>query len=170
MELIERKYLVHLIDANFNADPTKANATFNWIRLGEDLDTFQTDLNPQAEIRKNIIGEQKVFHSGYETQSSVGTYYAYDGEPLFEKLAEVVNNRMTGDGCRTSHIDALIHLDAQKNIVCDWAWRENCKVIPQSIGGDTSGVQIPFVIMDEGHRTQGTIAQDANGVWSFTAS
>ena len=169
--VIERKYLVHLLDANFNSDPSKTGLTFNWVRLGEDLESYAIELNPQVEIRKNIKGEQKVFHSGYETQSSVDTFYAYEGEPLFEKLSDIVNNRLTGEGCRTSHIDALMHVDkTTKALVCDWAWRENCKVVPQSMGGDTTGVQIPFNIMDEGHRKEGTLSQDADGNWSFTAN
>lgn len=157
---IERKCLAHFIDSEFNVDPTKANATFNYVRLGQDLEAFAMEMNPQVETRKNILGEQNVVHNGYETSSAVDTFYAYEGEPLFERLAEIANERLTGDDCRTSRVDALFHLDESKNLVCDWAYREDCWVIPQSIGGDTSGVQIPFQILDAGNRVAGTATYD----------
>lgn len=161
---IERKYLAHFIDSNFNPDPTAVTTNsspgFNYVRLGQDLEAFAMELNPQVETRKNILGEQHVIHNGYETSSSVDTFYAYEGDPLFERLSDIANERLTGDDCRTSRVDALFHLDAQKNLVCDWAYREDCWVVPQSLGGDTSGVQIPFQILDAGNRVIGTATYD----------
>lgn len=169
-EKIERKYLAHFVDANFNVDPANlaSGATFNYYRLGKDLESFAVELNPQVEIRKNILGEQNVNHQGYETQSAADTFYAYDGDPLFERLAEIANERLTGDGCRTSRVDALFHLDSNKQLVCDWAYREDCWVVPQSVGGDTSGVQIPFQILDAGNRVAGTMTQGNDKTWTFT--
>lgn len=169
-EKIERKYLAHFLDAAFNPDPTAASATFNYIRLGKDLEAFADELNPQVDIRKNILGEQNVTHSGYQTQSTVDTYYAYDGDALFNQLALIANERRTGDACRTSRVDALFHLDENDNLVCDWAYREDCWVVPQSVGGDTSGVQIPFQMYDSGNRVEGTMARNTSGVWNFTAN
>ena len=167
-EKVERKYLAHFIDAGFNADPTKAGATFNYVRLGKDLEAFADELNPQIDIRKNILGEQNVTHSGYEAQSSVDTFYAYDGDPLFEQLALIANERRTGDACRTTRIDALFHLNQSGTLECDWAFREDCWIVPTSVGGDTSGVQIPFQIYDSGNRVEGTMEKNASNVWTFT--
>lgn len=174
-EKVERKYLAHFIDAGFNADPTAAGATFNYIRLGKDLEAFADELNPQIDIRKNILGEQNVTHSGYEAQSSVDTFYAYDGDPLFEQLALIANERRTGDACRTTRVDALFHVSTETStlgqLVCDWAFREDCWIVPTSVGGDTSGVQIPFQIYDSGNRVAGTMAQNSTThKWEFTAS
>ena len=67
-------------------------------------------------------------------------------------------NRTTGDGCKTTVIDVLLKPgdtpEADPTVV--WAYREDCKVVPESVGGDTTGVQIPFTIHRAGNRVKGT--------------
>lgn len=144
----ERKYLAHYIDASFGG------AEVNYVRLGDDLEEYNEELNPDVAIKKNIRGEQSVQHSGYEVQSEVEPYYAYDGDPLFERLAKIANERLTGDDCITTKVDVLVN--AEGEVV--WAYREKVWVVPKSFGGDTSGVQIPFTIYSAGERTKGTWA------------
>lgn len=146
MSKIERKYLAHYVDASFGAETT------NYIRLGKDLDEYGEELNPDVEVKKNILGEQNVQHSGYEVQSEVDPYYAYTGEPLFEQLAKIANTRATGDDCLTTKVDVLLSDDG----TVLWAYREDVRIIPNSFGGDTSGVQIPFTVYNAGNRVKGT--------------
>ncbi len=155
MEKIERKYLAHFIDSGFGK-------TVSYIRLGKDLEEYSIELNPDSETKKNIIGETSTVNKGYEPSSSVETYYAYENEPLFEHLADIVNNRMTGTACETTVVDVL--LNASGTVV--WAYKEDVIVIPQSMGGDTAGVQIPFEIHYNGNRTKGTFNLDTK---TFTA-
>ncbi|MCM1508688.1 MAG: hypothetical protein NC177_16395 [Ruminococcus flavefaciens] len=143
--MIERKYLAHYIDASFNGTKT------NYVRLGDDLEEFSEELNPDVEVSKNILGQQKVKHSGYEVQSEVDPYYADFDDPLFEHLSDIANERLTGDACSTTKVDVLVKEDG--TVV--WAYREKVKVIPNSFGGDTSGVQIPYTIYNEGERVKG---------------
>jgi hypothetical protein len=145
MARIERKYLAHFIDAGFGTD-------VNYIRLGAELEEYGEELNPDVEITKNILGEQNIRHSGYEVQSEVEPFYAHTGDPLFEQLAMIANERKTGDDCKTTKVDVL--LDETGKVA--WAYREDCYVIPNSIGGDTSGVQIPFTVYNAGNRVKGT--------------
>ena len=137
MAKVERKYLAHYIDASFGGGD---NPTY--VRLGADLE----------EIKKNIIGEQRVSHNGYEVQSEVDPFYADYDDPLFEQLAKIANERLTGDDCVTTKVDVL--LDADGTVV--WAYREKVWVVPNTIGGDTSGVQIPFSVYNAGERVKGT--------------
>lgn len=146
MSKIERKYLAHFLDASFGGTTT------NYIRLGKDLEEYNEELNPDVEVNKNILGEQNVQHNGYEVQSEVDPYYAYTGEPLFEALAEIANERKTGDDCVTTKVDVLLNTDG----TVAWAYREDVWVVPSSIGGDTSGVQIPFTVYNAGNRVKGT--------------
>ena len=143
---IERKYLAHFIDASFGG------TTPDYVRLGQDLEEYNEELNPDVEVKKNILGEQSVQHNGYEVQSEVDTYYAYTGDPLFEQLSDIANERKTGDDCKTTKVDVLLKPDG----TVIWAYREDVKVIPSSVGGDTSGVQIPFTIYNAGNRVKGT--------------
>lgn len=149
--MIERKYLFHCIDAAFNRltneDGTPPNDT-NYVRLGKYLESYNEELNPQTNTFNNIIGEQIVLHTGYQVSSTVEPYYADIGDPLWEKLQEIANKRITGDGCETTRIDGL--MDEEGNVI--WAYMESCKCIPNSLGGDTSGVQIPFQVLSNGNR------------------
>ena len=146
MAKIERKYLAHYLDASFGATET------NYIRLGKDLEEFNDQLNPEVEVKQNVIGDQVVQHNGYSVQSDVEPYMAEYGDPLFEQLAKIANERLTGDDCITTKVDVL--LDAEGKVL--WAYREKVWVVPNSIGGDTAGVQIPFSIYNAGERKEGS--------------
>lgn len=143
---IERKYLAHFIDSSFGGE------TLSYVRLGKDLEEYNEELNPDIEIQKNILGEQNVVHSGYEVQSEVDPYYAYEGDPLFEHLCEIANERLTGDDCKTTKVDVLLSASG----TVEWAYREDCYVVPNNVGGDTSGVQVPFTVYNAGNRVSGT--------------
>ena len=160
MGKIERKYLAHFIDASFGGTTT------DYERLGKDLESYAEELNPQTEVRRNILGEQNVNHQGYQVQSSVEPFYCYEDEPLFEQLAMIANERKTGDDCKTTRVELLLNADGTS----EWAYREDCYVVPQSVGGDTSGVQIPFQVLNCGNRVAGTMTKGTDGKWSFTPS
>ena len=72
----------------------------------------------------------------------------------------IFNNRYEGDPkagkvkipVRDTKVDVL--LDNTGKVI--WAYREDIVVVPNSIGGDTSGIKIPFSIHNNGNRTKGT--------------
>ena len=162
--MIERKYLAHYLDASFNG----TSATY--VRIGKDLEEYNEELNPDVEVQKNILGEQTVKHSGYEVQADADPFYDEDyDDALSNKLMEIANTRATGDKCKTTMVDVLLkpgETDAAAPTVV-WAYREDVYVIPNSVGGDTSGVQIPFTIYKAGNRVKGTWDVSKK---SFTAS
>lgn len=148
---------MHFIDANplGNPDTAVSNAT-NYIRLGQDLEEYSEELNPDVTTTKNILGENSVTHNGYTVSSNVDPYYVYSGEVFGEKLAYIANNRCTGTECCTTKVDALI--TASGEVI--WAYREDVVVVPNSIGGDTSGIKIPFSINNNGNRVKGNFDID----------
>ena len=150
--MIERKYLAHYLDANFG------NTEVAYVRLGKDLEEYSEELNPDVDTTKNILGEQSVKHSGYEVQGDVDPfYYSYD-DALSEKLMEIANTRATGEKCKTTMVDVLLKPGADEETAPTvvWAYREDVCVVPTSVGGDTSGVQIPFTVYKAGNRVKGT--------------
>lgn len=152
--MTERKYLAHFLDGAF--DPTYAAA--DYVRLGKDLEEYNVNLNPSVESKQNILGENSVAVNGYTVSSDVSPYYYEYDESLSEKIMEIGMNRVTGDGCKTSVVDVLLKPgdteDAAPSVL--WAYREDCYVVPTSIGGNTSGVQVPFTIHRAGNITKGT--------------
>lgn len=151
--MIERKYLAHYLDANFGAEST------SYVRIGKNLEEYSEELNPDVEVTKNILGEQSVVHSGYEVQADVDPFYYQDyDDSLSNKIMELANTRSTGDKCKTTMVDVLLKPgateDAEPTVV--WAYREDVYVIPNSVGGDTSGIQTPFTVYKAGNRVKGT--------------
>lgn len=141
----ERKYLGHFIDAAFSS------ASPSYVRLGKDLEEYAIELNPDVESKTNILGESSTNLKGYSPEGSVDPFYAYKGDPLFEQLAKIANERATGADCQTTVVDVLLDADG----TVEWAYREKVIVVPQSIGG-SDGIQIPFNIHYNGERTKGT--------------
>ena len=146
----ERKYLVHYIDAAF--DTTYAET--DYVRLGKDLEEFTVELNPDVETSKNILGENSVKHSGYEASSDADpVYYEYD-DALTEQMMEIAMLRKSGEACKTSYVEVLL-IPEEGEPAVKRAVREDVYVIPNSYGGDTSGVQVPFSIHYAGNRVVG---------------
>ncbi len=158
MDKAERKYLAHYLDANPLGDPSEAvtNST-NYVRLGKDLEEYNEALNPDVTITKNILGENNVTHNGFDVSSDVDPFYVYldssgDPDELAEKIMYIANNRMTNTGCKTTKVDVLVN--ASGTVL--WAYQEEVLVVPSSLGGNTSGVQVPFTLHNCGSRVKGT--------------
>lgn len=143
----ERKYLAHYLDYTFGGTSGPS-----YTRIGKDLEEYNDELNPDVEQSKNILGESTVRHNGYEVSGEVDPFYADESDPLYAPLEEIANERKTGAACETTKVDVLFAEDG--SVV--HAYRENVVVIPNSIGGDTSGYQIPFTIYSAGNREAGT--------------
>lgn len=157
----ERKYLAHYIDINPLGDPaTAVTNTTNYVRLGKDLEEYTENLNPDVTTQKNILGENNVIHNGFDVSSDVDPFYVRldddTPEDLAAKLMYIANERLTGAGTQTTKVDVLV--DGNGTVI--WAYRENVVIAPSSVGGDTSGVKIPFSIYNDGERTKGTWAAD----------
>lgn len=154
----ERKYLAHLIDAAFDLN---YKAT-NYVRLGKDLEEFTIEMAPEVESKRNILGENAVYVSGYDTSGTVDPfYYEYD-DALSGKIWDLAMSRSTGDACKTSYVDVLLSpsTDVGGAPIVIEAWREDAMILPQSYGGDTTGIQLPFEIRPVGNRVKGTFDMD----------
>ena len=163
--MTERKYLAHFLDGAF--DTTYAASAY--VRLGKDLEEYSLSLSPSVESKQNILGENSVVVNGYTASSEVTPYYYEYDESLSEKIMEIGMKRITGDGCKTSTVDVLLKPGATEDDAPTvvWARREDCFVVPNSIGGNTSGVQMPFTIHRAGNITEGTFDLSTK---KFTAS
>lgn len=158
--MIERKYLAHYLDGAF--DTTYEAPAY--VRIGKNLEEYNEELNPEVDVTNNILGEQSVQHKGYKVQSEVSPFYYEDyDESLSNKIMELANDRATGDKCKTTMVDVLLKPGATSAAAPTvvWAYREDVYVIPNSVGGDTSGIQTPFTIYKAGNRVEGT--------WDLTA-
>lgn len=155
---IERKYMAHFLDtANLCAT---TSTTAQYYRIGEDLEEYNVELNPDTELVKNILGNTRFDHNGYEPSADADPFYARNDDALFEKLQEIVDKRYTGDQCKTTALE--VHLwEAGSTTGTFVAYQQPCYVVPTSYGGDTSGYQIPFTVNYVGDRVMGEFAPNA---------
>ena len=161
---IERKYMAHYLDTANLCTTTATTASY--YRIGEDLEEYNVELNPDTELVKNILGNTRFDHKGYEPSGTADPFYARSGDALFEKLQKIVDERYTGDQCKTTALE--VHLwDEGSTSGTYVAYQQPCYVVPSSYGGDTSGYQIPFDVNYVGDRVKGTFAT-ATG--EFTAT
>jgi len=158
--MTERKFLAHFIDSSMYG------VTPSFVRLGSDLEEYNIELNPEVESKKNIMGEQSVKLKGYEPQGDVDTYYAEEGDALYLALENIVNTRATGDAVKTKVLDVLL----TDNGAVVWAYVEDAIIAVKSVGGDTSGYQIPFEVHYAGNRHRCEVSIASNGTVSITST
>ena len=150
---IERKYMAHFVDTA-NLCVTTAT-TASWYRLGDDFEEFNVELNPDTEVVKNIKGQTRFDHNGYEPSSSGDPFYAREGDALFPKLQEIIDNRHQGDQCKTDTLEVHLWEEVAGSTGTFVAYLQPAYIVPTSYGGDTSGYQIPFDVNYAGARVKG---------------
>lgn len=154
---LERKALLHYIDANFGSDSPE------WFLIGKDIEDMSVDLNPDTETVKNILGETSVKDNGYEPSMSADPYYANPEDSIYDKIKDIAMQRLKGDACKTKILEVII--DGEDSPY--EAYTEDVIVKPQSYGGGTEGVNIPFDVLFDGNRKKGTVTI-ADKVPTFT--
>lgn len=145
---IKRKFMANFINA---ATPPSATAKF--IRLGKDLEEYSVEMNANVEPKNNILGEVSVTLDSYQPQASVEPYYAEIGDPLFERLQAIIDERQTLDDLKTEVVE--VHLWVPETSGKYEAYKEEAIIEVSSYGGDTTGYQIPFNLHHTGNRVKG---------------
>lgn len=158
---LNREALMHYVDSKFGASGSPV-----WFLIGKDIEDMSVELNPDTETTKNILGETTVKDNGYEPSMSADPYYANPDDSIYEKLRDIAMNRLKGEACKTTLLEVLID---DTEATSHKAWTEDVIIKPQSYGGDTSGVAIPFDILFNGNRKEGTVTI-TGGTPSFTPS
>lgn len=147
---IKRKFMAHFIDAALSAESTPS-----FVRLGKDLEEYNVEMNANVETKNNILGETSVSLDSYQPQASVEPYYAEIGDPMFERLQKIVDERQTLDDLKTSVVE--VHLWEEGTTEGAYvAYREEAIIEVSSYGGDTTGYQIPFNVHHTGSRVKGS--------------
>ena len=142
---LERKYLAHFVDEGFGAEPV------SYKRLGKDLEDYSVNFNYSVDPKNNIIGDNSLNVQPPKLDSSASTYYAEKDDKIAMRLFEAGMEGST-ENLRTTVVDAVFDADG----ACIVAYKHDCIVTPESAGGDTSGVNIPFKVTYAGNTQKGT--------------
>lgn len=157
---LERKALIQFLNSDFNGTADKAD----WFRIGKDNDELTTELNPDVSTNKNVWGENVTEDNGYAPSLDTDPFYARTDDSIYPVIRDIAMERKTGDECKTQILEVIVEdTDAANHL----AYVEDVIVKPQSYGGGTSGVNIPFNVSYDGNRTKGYVTI-ADGVPKFT--
>lgn len=151
---LEREALMHYLDASFKNEP----ATAEWEVLGDDIEEMSVELNPDTEQKKNILGKTVTTDNGYTPSISADPFYADPTSKLYPKIKEIAFDRLKGSACKTLMLEVIVEDTAAAKHL---AYVQEVMVKPQSYGGDTAGVNIPFNITDDGARTKGYVTAES---------
>lgn len=132
-----------------------------WEVLGRDNDSLNKDLNPDTETSKNVLGEATFKHNGYEPAVNVSPYYADEDSALYGKLKAAAVQEKYGDtDIKGYFVETMFDgEDAAKTAgkLVGTGYQREAYIVPQSTGGDTAGVGIPFNVYPVGPMTEVTV-------------
>ncbi len=143
MAKIERKYMAHFIDCGEGS----------YVRLGQDLEEFSPELSAQVEKTKNILGQTSVRIIGYEKSAQVEPYFAVKGDPLFQRLQEIIDGDLVLEALSANVVEVKLWEEATDKGYP--AIREQAYIEVTGYGGDTAGYQIPFTVHYTGQKEKG---------------
>lgn len=146
---IKRKLMAHYIDS---ALPETSKPVY--VRLGKGIEEYSVELNANVESTTDILGETTVTLDSYQPQASVEPNYAEIGDPMFERLQAIADERQTLDDLKTSIVE--VHLWETATAGKYAAYKEDAIIEVVSYGGDTTGYQIPYNVHHTGNRVKGT--------------
>lgn len=148
---IKRMWMAHFINA-------AATGEAEFVRLGKDLEEYNVEMNANVDTKNNILGETSVILDNYQPQASVEPYYAEIGDPLFERLQAIVDERQTLDDLKTETVEVHLWEEDATKAGSYVAYKEEAIIEVSSYGGDTTGYQIPFNLHHTGGRVKGLFA------------
>lgn len=125
----------------------------NWEALGKDNDDLSKELNPDTETSKNVLGESTFQHSGYEPEVEVDPYYADPTSVLYDKLQKAAMQELYGDDDIKGYFVEVIFSTVNGDTMSGTGYKRDAYIVPQSTGGDTAGLGIPFTINPVGAQT-----------------
>lgn len=134
-------------------------ATDGWEAIGKDNDELTKELNPDTESSKNVLGENTFTHSGYETEIEVEPYYIDNGRALAAHLLEVALQEKYGEADLLGEFAEayFTSVDAESGTMSGYCYVCDAWLVPQSVGGDTTGYAIPFNIYPTGAKVKKNI-------------
>lgn len=163
MAKLNREALMHFIDTAFNATADKATSA-KWELIGDDIEDMSEDLGSDISTSKNILGQTKTTDNGYEASMEADPYYADPEKELYIKLRDIAFERKKGADCKTLLLKVIVEDTEAENHL---AYVQEVLIKPNSIGGGTEGVNIPFTVSDDGARVKGYVSLE-EGKPTFT--
>ena len=127
-----------------------------WEAIGKDNDDLSKELNPDTETSKNVLGEAAFKHSGYEPEISVDPYYVDASRKLGQWILDIGMKELHSESECVGFFAECHFTMANKarRTMSGKAYVRRAWFIPQSVGGDTAGANLPVNINPFGPVTE----------------
>ena len=135
-------------------------ASGGWEALGKDDDDLSKKLNADTETKKNVLGETTFEHRGYEPEISMDSYYMDPGRIMYAHLLEVALEEKYSEEDLIGYFAEAFFTNVSGSTMTGYCYVRKAWYVPQSVGGDTSGYQIPFNVTPVGPMTKKAISYD----------
>ena len=162
MGKLNREALAHYLDTKMNKTADKASeldgGSVDWEVIGDDIEEMSMEMNPDTEQTKNILGQTKTTDNGYEPSMEADPFYADPSKKLYKPMRDIALERKKGDDCKTLLLEVIVeNTDDEKHL----AFVQEVIVKPNSYGGGTEGVNIPFTVSEDGKRVKGYVTKES---------
>lgn len=141
---------------------TYTAASGGWEALGKDNDDLSKELNPDTETSKNVLLETTFKHSGYEPEIDLDPYYMDPSRIMYEHLRDCAIQELYGESDLLGYFAEAFFTSANKaaQTMTGYCYVRRAWFIPQSVGGDTAGLNIPFTVNPIGTMEKKNIVYD----------
>ena len=139
---------------------TAANGGYE--ALGKDVDDLSKDLNPDTENSKNVLGETRFEHKGYQSTVSMDTYYMAPERLMYAHLLDVAMQEKYAESDLLGYFAEAYFtaVDEANHQMTGYCYVRRAWIVPQSVGGSTAGFSIPFNVNPQGGMEKKAITYD----------
>ena len=133
-----------------------------WEALGKDVDDLSKDLNPDTENSKNVLGETRFEHKGYQSTVSMDTYYMAPERLMYEHLLDVALQEKYAESDLLGYFAEAYFTEVNEaaHTMTGYCYVRRAWIVPQSVGGSTAGFSIPFNVNPQGGMEKKSITYD----------
>jgi hypothetical protein len=148
--------------ANDTVTIVYTKASDGWEAIGKDNDELTKELNPDTETGKNVLGESTFTHSGYKPEVDVDPYYMDPTRAMYDHMLEAALEEKCGEEDLLGEFAEAFftNVNTQTRVMTGYCYVRDAWFVPQSVGGDTKGLAIPYKINPVGPMTRKNISYD----------
>lgn len=139
---------------------TAANGGYE--ALGKDVDDLSKDLNPDTENSKNVLGETRFEHKGYQSTVAMDTYYMAPERLMYAHLLDVAMQEKYAESDLLGYFAEAYFTEVNEaaHTMTGYCYVRRAWIVPQSVGGSTAGFSIPFNVNPQGGMEKKAITYD----------
>lgn len=145
--LISRKEFMHFVNVGTGETP-------EWELLGEGIEELSREMNNNVETKTDILGQTSTTVTKGNQVSSFDPFKCRKDSKLFQKLYQIYTDDLELSDVEMEFLEVSVFDEVSEGTYS--AVKQTGAVDLKSIGGDTTGLDMPFDVNYIGAKTKGT--------------